>query len=343
MDKLYIRVDGNNIIATGHVMRCLTIAQQLKKTGVNSIFVLADSYPIEIIKKYGFEFIVLDSKWDNLDLEIDKICSFIKDNKISKMLIDSYYVTERYLESISILTKIIYIDDIKKFKYPVNTIIHYNIFDEKEIYKEEVSSNKSINFLLGGMYAPLREEFSHKEYEIQDNIDKVLITTGGTDKYNVAGSLLDCFLEKNELKNLEFHVVSGVFNANRNYLKNITEENENVYLYENVNNISDLMRMCDVAISASGTTLYELCACGIPTICFSIADNQKGAERWQEFGLMYYAGNVEENMGHCINNCYIGLKKYMFDKRFRIDNSKRMQTVVDGYGAQRIAEYIKEM
>lgn len=343
MDNLYIRVDGNDIIATGHVMRCITIAQQLNKIGINTIFILADSYPAEIIKKYGFDFAILDSVWNNLDLEIDKICNFIKENKIRKLLLDSYYVTESYLESISKLTNIIYIDDIKKFKYPVNTIIHYNIFVETEKYRSQIEKDGSINFLLGGMYAPLREEFSHQEYRVRDNVNKILITTGGTDKYNVAGNLLDFFGEKAELKNIEFHVVSGVFNTNKNYLKKIADKNNNIFLYENINNMSDLMRMCDVAISASGTTLYELCACGIPTICFTIADNQKGAEKWQDSGLMFYAGNVEENMSDCINKCYVDLKKYMSDKKIRMNNSKKMQSVIDGYGAQRIAEYIKEM
>ena len=340
MDDFYIRVDGNEIIATGHVMRCITIAQQLQKMGVNPIFILADSYPSEIIKNYGFEFTVLDSKWDDLDTEIEKISRFIEEREISSMLIDSYYVTPAYLEAVSAHTKVIYIDDIQKFAYPVDAIIHYNAFVEADSYKAAVSKDCNISFLLGGRYAPLREEFFYQAYKVRDEVKKVLITTGGTDKYNVAGHLLDLLREKSDFNNVEYHVVSGIFNINADYLKKLAAEQPNIYLHENAHNMSELMRMCDVAISAAGTTLYELCACGIPTICFTIADNQRSAKKWQNAGIMYYAGNVEESIDDCVDNCYIGLKEYMADKSIRMDYSKKMQSMVDGYGAKRIAEYI---
>ena len=92
-----IRVDGNPQIATGHVMRCLSIANGLKKTGHPPLFIVADAVSENLLSQSGFPTVNLHSEWNNLESEITKISGIIKQNNITKLIIDTYSVTEKYL------------------------------------------------------------------------------------------------------------------------------------------------------------------------------------------------------------------------------------------------------
>jgi spore coat polysaccharide biosynthesis predicted glycosyltransferase SpsG len=139
---------------------------------------------------------------------------------------------------------------------------------------------------------------------------------------------------------LEYHVIVGYFNQNKERLYSLAGHHPNLHLHENVTNMSEWMRTCDIAVSAAGTTTYELCACGIPSICLEIADNQKGAAAWEEKGYMYYAGNASLDMDTCMDKCTEYLLKYTQNREIRKNHSRRMQSLVDGRGAGRIAQYL---
>lgn len=341
VNQVYIRVDGNEIIATGHVMRCLSIAEQIRKMGTEVTFVVADDRPENLITNRGFHVDVLGTIWDNLNQETEILCTYVKEHNVEVFLLDSYYVTEEYLKTLSCYTKIIYIDDLYRFAYPVDTVINYSVFADANLYKSIYhSSGLNTHFLIGGRYVPLRNEFALKSFKVKLQIEKVLITTGGTDQLNIAGNLLQAVIGNSELCKLDYHVIVGCFNQNREILHSFEDLYPNIHLHEKVNHMAEWMRYCDVAVSAAGTTMYELCACGIPSVCLEVADNQGGAKRWEEKGYMLYAGNACKENGQCIEKCIEALLFYKNHYREREERSIQMQSVVDGYGAKRIAEYI---
>lgn len=341
MDKVYIRVDGNEIIATGHVMRCLSIADALRRLDCEAVFVVADDRPREMIESRGFLVEVLDTVWNELDTETEKMCAYISRNSVELLLLDTYFATREYLNAISSRTNVIYIDDLRLFAYDVASIIHYSPFGRREEYLEIYKNEEKLpKILCGSAYIPLREEFSDIACQVRENVSKVLVTTGGTDQLNVAGSLMNLFLGNKALEGLEYHIIIGCFHSNRAGLRALANEHENIFIHENVRNMSEYMKCCDVAISAGGTTLYELCASGIPTICLEVADNQNGAAIWQEEDYMAYAGNAYKDISACAVNCEKALLEYIADYDMRKRRSKRMQQLVDGRGAYRIAEYI---
>lgn len=341
MKRIYIRVDGNEIIATGHVMRCLSIAEQIRKLGAEVIFLVADKSPCSLIEDRGFSVEVLDTIWDDLDQETDRLCKYITKHHVEQLLIDSYYVTKEYFQKLAECTKIVYIDDLNSFLYPVHGLIHYWAFADEDAYKRPYEqAGMDTYFLVGGKYVPLREEFAYRPYEVRKQVQSVLVTTGGTDQLNVAGDLLNRILGDSRLMELEYHVIIGCFNQNKEQLYGLANAYSNIYLHENVNNMSEWMRSCDIAVSASGTTLYELCACGIPTICLEVADNQKGAVIWQEAGYMLYAGNAYQDKEQCMQKCIESLLQYKSNYELRKGKSALMQSLVDGFGAERIAQYL---
>jgi UDP-2,4-diacetamido-2,4,6-trideoxy-beta-L-altropyranose hydrolase len=341
MKHIYIRVDGNEIIATGHVMRCLSIAEQIRKLGAEVTFIVADGRPCSLIEDRGFSVDVLGTQWDDLDKETEVLCSYVKKHQVEVLLLDTYYVTKDYLQKITQYIKIVYVDDLNRFAYPVHTLINYGVFTEKSMYESTYQeAGIHTHFLIGSEYIPLREEFAGQTYEVRDTVEKILITTGGTDQLNVAGNLLERIVGNSGLMGLEYHVIVGCFNRNKEKLYSLAANYSNIYLHENVTNMSEWMNCCDVAISAAGTTTYELCACGIPSICLEVADNQEGAVAWEKNGYMSYAGNAAKAMEQCMSRCVELLSEYVGSYELRKKRSERMQDLVDGCGAMRIAEYV---
>ncbi len=341
VNQVYIRVDGNEIIATGHVMRCLSIAEQIRKIGAEVTFIVADDRPESLIRSRGFHVDVLGTVWDDLDQETEILYTYVKEHSVKILLLDSYYVTEDYLKKLSNYTKIIYIDDLYRFAYPVDTVINYSVFADTSLYKRIYQpSGLNTHFLTGGGYVPLRNEFALKPFKVQPQVEKVLITTGGTDQLNIAGNLLQTVIRNCELCKLDYHVIVGCFNQNRDILRSLAALHPNIHLHEKVDHMAQWMKSCDVAVSAAGTTMYELCACGIPSVCLEVADNQEGARFWEEKGYMLYAGNACKENERCIEKCIEALLFYKNHYRERKERSIRMQSVVDGCGAKRIAEYI---
>lgn len=120
----YIRTDANKEIATGHVMRCLSIADEFKKQGLGIIFITADHQADELIHGRDYQTICLNSAWNDLETELSDIKELCIKNSVEKLLVDSYYATDKYLEELSKVTKVIYIDDLGELTYPVERIIN---------------------------------------------------------------------------------------------------------------------------------------------------------------------------------------------------------------------------
>lgn len=334
-----IRTDANEIIATGHVMRCIAIAQQLEKLNQEFIFIASDSYTTNFIVGKGYECICINTKWNDKDNEIDKIKECIINNNISKLIIDSYEVTKLYLESLKEYTKVIYIDDLYKFEYPVDVLINYGLNVDTKKYNYQ--SNRNISFLLGRKYTPLRMEFQNQAIKIRQNVTDVLITTGGSDNLCVVEKIIKRIIDTKEYNSIRFHIVVGRFFRNIEMLDVLAENNKKIILHKNVQNMSKLMKKCDVAISAGGTTLAELCACGLPTICFAIADNQlSGIEIYGNEEIMISIGDIRDNIDESINNIFIALERLMKNKQMREKIVSKGKAFIDGNGARRIAEKV---
>lgn len=335
-----IRVDGNSEIATGHFMRCLSIASEIKNMDMECIFITADETGMSFLASYGYKVFCLNSEWDSLEIETEQLIEVIHQYKIKKLIIDTYYVTFHYLEVLQTQTKVIYLDDLNLFRYPISMVINYNIYYELFSY-EETYRDFDTQLLLGCSFAPLRDEFTGLAFSFRNKVKKVLITTGGTDRYNVAGKLIRKIVEGGLFQGIEFHIVVGIFNRNLEYLAKLSDNNASIILHKGVKEIAKLMSSCDSAITAGGSTMYELCACGTPTICFSFADNQLcGVEGFEKEGIMVYAGDVRYDEESCITSLIRNLNKYVNNNDARKEKSLQMRKKVDGKGVKRIVEAI---
>ncbi len=334
---IWFRVDANNEIGTGHVMRCLTVAKELKAMGERVFFLTSDENPIDIIAQNGFSYIVVRSSYDYLEGELSTLGVLMAPHKPDVVVVDSYFATPDYLEKIVRATKVMVFDDMGHRNCPVDVLVNYNLYANEEMYQ---GSNQR-KALLGATYAPLREEFRNSDYQVRKEVKKVLITTGGSDKFNLAGQMLEVFMTAQDTADLEYEVVCGAYNDHLTKLEALAGKYPNVTIHTNVKNMAELMKQCDIAITAGGSTIYEISAVGVPFLCFSFAENQEQLVRAVgENQSTIYAGNYLTEREEMFCNLRDGIVTLMSDYELRRKQSAQIRTMVDGQGARRIAEEI---
>ena len=331
---ILIRADANEKIGAGHVMRCLSIAKAFALRGYESLFVIADERSNALIRNHGFQTLCLQTVWTDMESELPVLLPVIRELQPELLLVDSYCVTENYLGSLSKECRVAYMDDLNLGCHDVDTIINYNIY--AAVYDYSRYSETRTRLILHPQYAPLRDEFKGCPKHEMKNVSDVLISAGGADPERITEKIIYGVCP--ELPEITFHFIVGALNPRLDEIKKKAEERDNAFLHINEKHMSDLMKMCDVAISAAGTTLYELCACGTPTIAYTLADNQiVAAEQFDAQGIMLNAGDCRGN------EAFTGrvkelLKELIKNNGLRVELSTRMQELVDGNGADRIVD-----
>lgn len=337
--KMLIRADSNNYIGTGHIMRCMAIAKTAEKLGHNIKFVVADTDSELILCKYGMAYTCMNTVWNKLDEELDAFTKIIYDESPDCIIIDSYYVTSYYLKKLKEQCKVAYIDDLNTFKYPCDLLICYANYYKKFNY-EKIYKNNETYLLLGPRYAPLREEFSGIKVE-KKKIEKksILIMSGGTDEHHIVKRILEEMDKTRSLKKHKVIAICGIYNKDYDELMKKYIDNENITLLKAVDNMEQYMTEADIAVSAGGTTLYELCACGTPTICYSFVDNQlDNVKSFSEDGIMTYIGDIRT--ANVVENIVDEIEMLVCDETARNTISQRMRKLVDGKGTERIIREI---
>ena len=319
-------------------MRCLAIAEYAKKYGIfDSIFIVSNiesgrlcldrGYVCDITKQVDYrEYTIQRAE------EMKKI---IEKYNVSAIFVDSYNVTSEYVRILSEIKPIICFYN----RYDVikaDIIINYNINVDADIYQRQYQNIKN-KLLLGSKYIPLREEFMQTTKPIyRTNIERILVMTGGGDPYNIAGMMQ--YVAK-KLPQCQFMVVKGQYATQKQKETGL----DNIKYIQNTDKISEIMKNSDIVISAGGTTMYELCALQIPSIVYTMADNQRPeAEYLYKLGCIEFIGDVRgnENFANCMLekiNRYINCPEKIEDM---ID---KMKDVVDGNGCARIVKSIEKI
>ena len=342
----FFRADGNQKIGSGHIMRCSSIAEALMERGEEVTFVLADDCFEEMLREKGFPVYVLHSDYTDMDSECETLLRLIREDHIDTCIVDSYYVTDSYFEKLRNEVRTVYLDDLMDHAWPVDVLINYNIYAEESEYEElyHKAGLKKPEFVLGCSYAPLRKEFRQpiSYYDKPDGKEtSVFVSSGGADAEHMELRLLKKIAaDQNRFSRVIFHFIVGRFNRDWEDLQKLAEDCPNVILHRDVTKMKEIMCQCDLAVSASGSTLYELCCCKIPIITYVIADNQiRGAHGFEQRGAAYYEGDSRQckDLTERILHAVLRLKT---NAEVRREMSHICESLVDGRGAERIAEYL---
>lgn len=333
-DCLYIRADMNTEIASGHIMRCLSVADAASTIGISAVFILADNNAKEYVENFGYETIVLDTDWRNLESELPMMHELIKKRGIRHLLIDSYKVTQNYLNSLNLATEVTYLDDLNAFVYPVSKVIYYDCCVSQEEY---IRCYVNTKVFYGYDYVPLRSEFSDNCREKRlDNINNILVLSGGADEFHAIKRIVAA------IKDEEVNITAICGRLNDDYEELLARyKDSNVTVLKSVNNIADYMKKSDLCITAAGNTVYESAASLTPMITYILSKEQYPvARKLSDEDIAVYLGNMKEDTPeNRLRNLLLELKANPERLKNMADKGK---TLVDGNGAWRIAKAVFE-
>ena len=309
-----IRVDASTQIGSGHVMRCLTLAQKLKKEKQAKVYFvmrLLEGNLIKLVMDNGFIVLSLPEASVNIDLlgyakwltvtlkqdAKDTIDAIKELQDIDLLIVDSYaidYIWENELRPY--VKQIMVIDDLANRKHNCDILLDQNFYlNKEERYKGLVPENCKL--YLGPKFALLREEF----YKVKENLRKrdgniknILVFFGGSDLTNETEKAIKA-IELLNNPDITVNVVVGASNKNKEKIKTLCEQKHQFKFYCQVDNMAELMNEADLAIGAGGTTIWERYFMKLPSIVISVADNQtKICEDCAIEGVFKYLGKSND-------------------------------------------------
>lgn len=331
-----IRADGGAKIGMGHLMRCLSIAIALKEQNTNVIFITNNEQSKVLVMEKGFVCLQLTGQYESMEEETAELLGILTAQQIQLLLVDSYNATEKYLAEIRAQIPVFYMDDLGRMNLPVDGLINYNIYGQNMSYEKYYPESTAL--ILGSKYAPVKPEFCDTPYEIRERVTNILVTMGGSDALNIAGTLGYALLEVLS-QEVEITLICGRFSPHLDKVKALSEADSRVHVLTDVSDMWNQMSKCDLAIAAAGSTMYELCTMGVPTICCYYVENQRRmAECFKKETCMLNAGDYSKEPARVLQLILQEVHKLMEHYELRKRLSTEMKALLDGKGAKRIAE-----
>lgn len=338
---LIIRTDANASIGTGHLMRCLALAQAWKDRGGETIFITAcESKTLEHrLLNEGFQVI-------NLECSHPEINGWrLTSRTLMKypgawVVLDGYQFNSEHQHRIKDAGHpLLVIDDMAHLNhYYADIVLNQNLHAKELKY----SCEPYTSLLLGTKYVLLRREFMewrNWKRKIPEVARKVLVTMGGSDPNNVTLKVIHA-LRLIELDGMKATIIVGGSNQYYEELKAAVNDSPfPISLEQNVMNMPELMAWADMAISGGGSTCWELAFMGLPDLILIIANNQQAiAERLDASGIVVNLGwNDTPSQSEIVKE----VMRLMCDKDTRERMSLQSQQLVDVDGVNRVLMYMK--
>lgn len=342
-NNLIIRTDATSQLGAGHLMRCLALAQAWKDTGGKATFIsCCDSIKLrERIFAEGFDFIALERPYpDQGDLAVTlKILSDINQRQSewkNWIVVDGYHFDAEYQRRIKQAgCSLLCIDDFGQAKhYFADLVLNQNISADSSWY---ISRELYSRVLLGPRFSLLRREFincGQRRKKISSLAHKVLVTLGGADPDRFTLKVIQALKQVNDLE-MEAAVVVGPANKHFKEIESHLSQLPFPFrLLPAADNMAELMDWADIAISAGGSTSWELAFMGLPFLVVALADNQRPIAK----GLGYAGIAINLGWHEEVTIEYMAqeLIKVVSQKDKREEMSRRGQGLVDGQGSARV-------
>jgi len=274
MIDVFIRTDSSVQIGIGHVMRCLTLADELRSCRVKVAFICkkTDGNINHFIEEKGFTVCeIFGETWKEDAMEVE---GFLKRNGGAKWLIVDHYGLdiqwENYLREHC--RRIMVIDDLANRHHDCDLLLDQNYYIGQEYRYKELVSNRCKQ-LIGSGNVLLRSEFRQAAKNIRKrdgSISRILIFMGGSDPANMTTKVLDAIVTLGSGMNVD--VVVGSSNPNRESILKRCDSLPMVNFYCQTNSMAMLINNADLCIGAGGTTTWERGVLGLPTLTVVCSD-----------------------------------------------------------------------
>jgi UDP-2,4-diacetamido-2,4,6-trideoxy-beta-L-altropyranose hydrolase len=292
--NIIIRVDSSTQMGAGHTMRCLAFAQGCQGLGGKVYFLGASQIP-DLVSRIGQENCRYWQLACQPGTKEDAIqtADYAKKMGVNWIVVDGYHFTTPFFEYLKEAgLKTFLISDFAAPDLEVDMILNQNLWAKKEAYPYCTKQFLGVEYLL------LRKEFfAYQQWQKiphQGSL-RVMVTLGGTDPKNVTARIID-ILEK--IKESEL-IVSLILGSGNTYLENIAmliqqTSQHQYHLHHNISDMAKEMAQTDLAITAAGSTCWELAFMKVPALMLIVAQNQElVAKSMDEYGLGVSLGWVD--------------------------------------------------
>ena len=347
---IFVRVDSGYDIGFGHAIRCLSLAQTLKKMNFEICFISKKERGniSKLFEDKGFTVYYIQNSYskskknDIIKNDINQTVKIITKHKAksSWIIVDHYDLGFKWEKSVrKFVDKIIVIDDLAR-RHDSDLLLDQNYNRCLKTRYNKLIPKKCVK-LLGPRYALLRNEFSNLRKNIvkpRKNFKNVLISFGGVDPTNETGKVLSAIkILKPKKQFLEVNVVMGKSDKNKHKIKQLCSSIPNAKFYQNVYKIGKLMCKADLGVGAGGSSTWERFCLGLPTIVSIVANHQKETtEALAKKNCLINAG-LAKNLSV---KKYVEIFENLDIKKLR-SISKNSLKVVDGNGGIRVAKKIR--
>jgi UDP-2,4-diacetamido-2,4,6-trideoxy-beta-L-altropyranose hydrolase len=351
--RIAFRVDASLQIGTGHVMRCLTLADALREQGALCTFICRPhvGHLLELIAQRGHKAIALSEPQANFYAPADPThaawlgASWAEDAEQTKramgeqtvdwLVIDHYALDARWESALRPLAKqLIAIDDLFDRPHDVDLLLNQNILPgSRASYAGLVPV--ACRLLLGPRYALLQGRYRELHDRIPPRggkIERVLVYFGGVDAANLTGRSLEALLAAG-CGNLAIDVVLPVAGLHAESIRSLAARLPDACVHDTLPSLAQLMASADLAIGAGGATSWERLCLGLPGLVVTLSDNQLMiAQALQANDLARWLGHHDEvTVDHLV-----GALRPLLQEGLAPDWSARCRAAVDGAGVERV-------
>jgi UDP-2,4-diacetamido-2,4,6-trideoxy-beta-L-altropyranose hydrolase len=333
---LLVRADATLTSGTGHVMRCLALAQAWQDAGGDVTFAMAQSNP-SIEERLRWEQVrivaipAVPGSAEDMRQTIDAVLI----HNTEWIVVDGYHFNAQYVSELQKVRPLLLLDDNGGIEfYSADLVLNQNLYACAEMYAKRAPRTR---LLLGSRYTLLRKEFNaYRNWarEVSSRGTQILLTMGGSDPKDLTPRILAA-LAGLPIDDLQIRVVVGGSAENRSGIAKEAEKFPGrVEVLSNIANMAELMAWADVAIAGAGTTCWEMCLLGVPAILVVVAENQRFiAEHLAKIGAAVNAG-LAESLDCSVFAQLTAVLLENGDRRFKMSQAARQ--LVDGLGSERV-------
>jgi UDP-2,4-diacetamido-2,4,6-trideoxy-beta-L-altropyranose hydrolase len=294
--RIVIRTDASREIGTGHVFRCLSLAERLRNRGHDVDFACRE-FPgdlIGTIREKGYGVLRIPRRaaetaavggggpahWTGVDWEADAdacVALFSSRAEADLLVVDHYALDRRWEEKIRPRVRaILVIDDLADRPHDCDGLLDQNFFEDPASRYAGLVPPRCRTF-LGPRYALLRPEFieERKTLRTRDGVvRRIFAFFGGVDPTGETGKFLRA-MGRVGRPDIALDVVAGSSNPRRDLLEKACSGLPSACFRSGVDRMAPLMAKADLAVGAGGTTMWERCYLGLPCLAMILAENQE--------------------------------------------------------------------
>lgn len=342
--RLLVRADAYPLIGVGHVMRCLALGQYWQDMGGSASLIacrLADGIR-DRLEAEGIETIVTDAEIGSA-ADLEATVEAARSRQVRWVVLDGYRFRvehQRMLRQAGL--GVLAIDDNAEMEqFECELVVNQNIHASPELYAGRCSPETEL--LLGTRYVLLRREFrrlgdKREARRIPEQVDRILVTLGGGDPDNVTGRVMRA-LASLGASELAVDVIAGGANPHYDQLAELAQSLPGRFdLVRNATDMPQRIARADLAVTAGGSTCWEMAYLGLPNVVVVLADNQRAcAAALDAQGCSVNLGWHEDCDEARIAEASADL---VGDPKRRAEMSHAGMGLVDGEGVERVTRRV---